>query len=166
MKFNWFTNPFWKLALVSSWQFGAIKELVPKHTDNTLVPIDEKFIMGGSGIPYGTLLRGYQDNTVGPYNNYPMGGRAMIKYMTELRVPFSENPTVYGLIFAELGNNWLYLTDMDPFDLKRSAGFGIRMFMPMIGMLGFDLGYGFDNIEYTQRDPEGWRFHVLFGMPF
>jgi len=40
------------------------------------------------------------------------------------------------------------------------------MFMPMIGMLGFDLGYGFDNIEYTQRDPEGWRFHVLFGMPF
>ena len=166
LKFNWFTNPFWKLALVSSWQFGAIKELVPKHTDNTLVPIDEKFIMGGSGIPYGTLLRGYQDNTVGPYNNYPMGGRAMIKYMTELRVPFSENPTVYGLIFAELGNNWLYLTDMDPFDLKRSAGFGIRMFMPMIGMLGFDLGYGFDNIEYTQRDPEGWRFHVLFGMPF
>ena len=121
--------------------------------------------MGGSGIPYGTLLRGYQDNSVGPYKRYPIGGRVMMKYVTELRFPFSENPTVYGLIFAEMGNNWLNFGETDPFDLKRSAGFGIRMFMPMLGMLGFDMGYGFDDIHLTEKNPEGWRFHVLFGMP-
>ena len=63
--------------------------------------------MGGSGIPYGTLLRGYQDNTVGPYGRYPLGGRVMMKFFSELRFPFSDNPTVFGLIFAEMGNNWL-----------------------------------------------------------
>tara|TARA_Y100000590_G_scaffold470581_1_gene666557 strand:- start:4816 stop:7194 length:2379 start_codon:yes stop_codon:yes gene_type:complete len=165
LKFDWFTNPFWKAALVSSWQFGAIKDLPPRHTENTIIPIDEKFIMGGSGIPYGTLLRGYQDNTVGPYNRYPLGGRVMMKYLAEIRFPFSENPTVYGLLFAEMGNNWLNFKETDPFDLKRSAGFGIRMFMPMLGMLGFDMGYGFDDISFTEKSPEGWRFHVLFGMP-
>ncbi len=164
-KFDWFTNPFWKAALVSSWQFGAIKDLPPRHTDDTIIPIDEKFIMGGSGIPYGTMLRGYQDNTVGPYRRYPLGGRVMMKYLTELRFPFSDNPTVYGLLFAEMGNNWLSFAEADPFDLKRSAGFGIRMFMPMLGMLGFDMGYGFDDIPFTEKSPEGWRFHVLFGMP-
>ena len=164
-KFDWYTNPFWKAAIVSSWQFGAIKELNSRHTENTIIPIDEKFIMGGSGIPYGTLLRGYQDNSVGPYKRYPIGGRVMMKYVTELRFPFSDNPTVYGLIFAEMGNNWLNFGETDPFDLKRSAGFGIRMFMPMLGMLGFDMGYGFDDIHLTEKNPEGWRFHVLFGMP-
>ena len=166
LKFDWFTNPFWKAAIVSSWQIGAIRELNSRHTETTIIPIDEKFIMGGSGIPYGTLLRGYQDNTVGPYKRYPIGGRVMMKYLTELRIPFSDNPTVYGLIFAEMGNNWLNFGETDPFDLKRSAGFGIRMFMPMLGMLGFDMGYGFDDIPMTEKSPEGWRFHVLFGMPF
>ena len=165
VKLEWFTNPVWKSALVSSWQFGAIKDLRPRHTENTIIPIDEKFIMGGSGIPYGTLLRGYQDNTVGPYGRYPLGGRVMMKFFSELRFPFSDNPTVYGLIFAEMGNNWLSFSDTDPFDLKRSAGLGVRMFMPMLGMLGFDLGYGFDDVEFTDKNPEGWRFHVLFGMP-
>ena len=89
----------------------------------------------------------------------------MMKFFSELRFPFSDNPTVYGLIFGEMGNNWLSFSDTDPFDLKRSAGLGVRMFMPMLGMLGFDLGYGFDDVEFTDKNPEGWRFHVLFGMP-
>ena len=72
---------------------------------------------------------------------------------------------VTGACFAEMGNNWLSFSDTAPFDLKRSAGLGVRMFMPMLGMLGFDLGYGFDDVEFTDKNPEGWRFHVLFGMP-
>ena len=56
LKFDWYTNPFWKAAIVSSWQFGAIKELNSRHTENTIIPIDEKFIMGGSGIPYLSLI--------------------------------------------------------------------------------------------------------------
>jgi outer membrane protein insertion porin family len=168
-KFDWFTPVVWKFVLMSSWQMGAIKNLVADESDISVVPWDDLFIMGGSGIPYGTMLRGYLDNTVGPYNlsrQYPRGGRVMMKYVSELRVSLSENPTVYGLIFGEMGNAWKDFSDTDPFDMKRSAGFGIRMFMPMLGMLGFDLGYGFDDVKATSKSPEGWRFHILFGMPF
>jgi outer membrane protein insertion porin family len=93
----------------------------------------------------------------------------MVKFGTEFRVPFAENPVVYGLIFAEMGNVWsstdlmerLSLPRSGPFDMKRSAGAGIRFFMPMIGMLGFDIGYGFD------RFPEpGWKTTLTFGQQF
>ena len=93
----------------------------------------------------------------------------MVKFGTEFRVPFAENPVVYGLIFAEMGNVWsstdlmerLSLPRSGPFDMKRSAGAGIRFFMPMIGMLGFDIGYGFDRI------PEpGWKTTLTFGQQF
>ncbi|MFQ6615381.1 MAG: outer membrane protein assembly factor BamA [Fidelibacterota bacterium] len=168
LKFDWFTPGFWKTALMSSLQLGAIKKLPFGIDQPAIVPLQDRFIMGGSGIPYGILLRGYRDNTVGPINNdlRPIGGNVMLKYMVEFRVPFSENPTVYGLVFAEMGNVWRDFSETDPFDLKRSAGAGVRMFMPMLGMLGFDLGYGFDDVPATEASPEGWNFHVLFGMPF
>ncbi|MFQ6674472.1 MAG: BamA/TamA family outer membrane protein, partial [Fidelibacterota bacterium] len=151
---------------MSSLQMGAIKKLSTGNGQTSIIPIDDKFIMGGSGIPFGILLRGYQDNTVGPYISRPLGGNVMLKYMMEFRIPFSENPTVYGIAFAEMGNVWRNFSETDPFDLKRSAGVGIRMFMPMLGMLGFDLGYGFDDVPATEKSPEGWNFHILFGMPF
>lgn len=169
LKFDWFTPVVWKFVLVSSWQMGAINNLAADESDVSVVPWDDLFIMGGSGIPYGTMLRGYLDNTVGPYNlsrQYPRGGKVMMKYVSELRVSLSENPTVYGVIFGEMGNVWRDFSEADPFEMKKSAGFGIRMFMPMLGMLGFDLGYGFDDVQATERSPEGWRFHILFGMPF
>ena len=165
-KFDWYAPAFWKFVLTSSLQFGAIKEISTDGVERSIVPVDDRFIMGGSGIPYGTMLRGYVDNTVGPYNGRPLGGRVMMKYSTEFRMRFSENPTVYGLAFAEMGNVWQDFSETDIFDLKRSVGVGIRMFMPMVGMLGFDMGYGFDDIPATSESPEGWRFHVLFGMPF
>lgn len=164
MKFDWYAPVFWKFVLLNSFQMGAIKTLPSPR--GSIIPIDERFIMGGSGIPYGTLLRGYLDNTVGPYDGRPLGGNVLLKAMVELRFPISENPTVYALGFAEAGNVWRDITETDPFDLKRSMGFGVRMFMPMLGMLGFDLGYGFDDVLATPESPEGWRFHILFGMPF
>lgn len=164
VKFDWYAPMFWKFALLNSLQLGAMKKLPSKN--GSIIPIDERFLMGGTGIPYGTLLRGYVDNTVGPYIGRPEGGNVLLKAMLELRFPFSENPTVYGLVFAEMGNVWRDFSETDPFDLKRSAGFGVRMFMPMLGMLGFDLGYGFDDVPATPKSPEGWRFHILFGMPF
>ena len=165
-KFDWYAPAFWKFVFTSSLQFGAIKEIPTDGVERSIIPVDDRFIMGGSGIPYGTMLRGYVDNTVGPYNGRPLGGRVMMKYSTEFRMRFSENPTVYGLAFAEMGNVWQDFSETDIFDLKRSVGVGIRMFMPMVGMLGFDMGYGFDDIPATSESPEGWRFHVLFGMPF
>ena len=87
----------------------------------------------------------------------------MVKFGTEFRVPFSQNPVVYGLLFAEMGNVWssydlmenLDLPRSGPFDLKRSVGAGVKVFMPMIGMLGFDIGYGFDRVENGELKPLG-----------
>ena len=172
LNLEWYTPTFWKFVLMNSMKIGVVKEL-PAAKDGTLsfIPWNDRFIMGGNGIPYGNPLRGYDDNRVGPLTSSlsPIGGNTMVKFGTEFRVPFAENPVVYGLIFAEMGNVWsstdlmerLSLPRSGPFDMKRSAGAGIRFFMPMIGMLGFDIGYGFD------RFPEpGWKTTLTFGQQF
>ena len=172
LNLEWYTPTFWKFVLMNSMKIGVVKEL-PAAKDGTLsfIPWNDRFIMGGNGIPYGNPLRGYDDNRVGPLTSSlsPIGGNTMVKFGTEFRVPFAENPVVYGLIFAEMGNVWsstdlmerLSLPRSGPFDMKRSAGAGIRFFMPMIGMLGFDIGYGFDRI------PEpGWKTTLTFGQQF
>jgi outer membrane protein insertion porin family len=124
-------------------------------------------MMGGSGIPYGEMLRGYDDNSVGPFGYYNRGGTITLKYSLEFRLSLSENPTIYALTFAEAGNVWADFETVDPFDLKRSVGVGIRLFMPMLGMLGYDMGYGFDNTSIEpDAGPHGWDYHLIFGMPF
>jgi len=172
LNLEWYTPTFWKFVLMNSMKIGVVKEL-PAAKDGTLsyIPWNDRFIMGGNGIPYGNPLRGYDDNRVGPLTSTgsPIGGNTMVKFGTEFRVPFAENPVVYGLIFAEMGNVWsstdmmerLSLPRSGPFDMKRSAGAGIRFFMPMIGMLGFDIGYGFDRIP----EPE-WKTTLTFGNQF
>ena len=94
----------------------------------------------------------------------------MLKYSLEFRFSISVNPTIYALSFFEMGNVWLDMEDVDPFDLKRSAGIGIRVFIPMLGMLGYDIGYGFDYTDYDEiynsTEPHGWEYHLIFGMPF
>tara|TARA_B100000131_G_C17918665_1_gene533449 strand:- start:428 stop:817 length:390 start_codon:yes stop_codon:yes gene_type:complete len=129
--------------------------------------------MGGTGIPYGEMLRGYEENRIGPFGiGNTRGGNVMIKYSIELRLSLSENPTIYALSFFDMGNIWSELNLIDPFDLKRSAGMGIRVFIPMLGMLGYDVGYGFDTTQYDtyinngDTKPHGWEYHLIFGMPF
>ena len=91
----------------------------------------------------------------------------MLKYSMEFRLSLSENPTIYALSFFDMGNVWSDFTVVDPFDLKRSAGVGVRVFIPMLGMLGYDIGYGFDSTQYDGgTDPHGWEYHLIFGMPF
>ena len=93
--------------------------------------------------------------------------------MTEFRVPISQNPVIYGLMFAEMGNVWNTVNMSESFDipregaftLKRSAGIGIRFYMPMMGVLGFDMGYGFDVID-NSGDPPGWNYTIIFGNVF
>ncbi len=172
---EWYTPTFWKFVLMSSFKIGVIRPLPSSGDEHSIVPYDEKFIMGGNGIPYGNMLRGYPDNSIGPLTSdgRPLGGNSMLKFTTEFRIPFSENPVVYGLVFAEMGNVWdsttmtepLYLPRNGPLSLKRTAGIGIRFFMPMIGMLGFDMGYGFDDIT-GDGQPEGWNYTITFGQPF
>jgi outer membrane protein insertion porin family len=172
---EWYTPTFWKFVLMSSFKIGAIQPLPPQRGEHSVIPFDERFIMGGNGIPYGNMLRGYPDNSLGPQtrSGNPVGGNAMLKFTTEFRFPFSENPVVYGLVFAEMGNVWsrldqtepFYLSRSGPLNLKRSAGVGIRFFMPMIGMLGFDVGYGFDSLAPDGK-PQGWTYTITFGQPF
>lgn len=169
---DYYLPTIWKLVLFNHVEFGLIKKI----RKNSIIPPDERFIMGGAGMIYGVALRGYGDNDVGPlaysstYGNYSYGGETILKYTLEYRVPIASNPTIYGLVFAEAGNNWKTLKTTDPFNLKRSAGFGIRFYMPAIGMIGVDLGYGFDDIDIEGTTgygkPEGWKTHFIFGMSY
>ncbi|MCH7496736.1 MAG: outer membrane protein assembly factor BamA [Candidatus Marinimicrobia bacterium] len=169
---KWYVPATQKLVFHQSLKLGAIKQ-VTSRGDRSILPPDERFYMGGTGIPFGEMLRGYQDNTVGPYLDRPLGGTVMLKYSAELRLSLSNSPTVYALAFVDMGNTWLDFGSVDPFLLKRSAGVGVRIFMPMLGLLGLDLGYGFDPVDSDRvrspnRDPgpHGWEFHFIFGAPF
>ena len=176
LNLEWYTPTFWKFVLMNSMKIGIVKELPSQDGSSSYIPYYDRFIMGGNGIPYGNPLRGYDDNRVGPvtYSGNPIGGNALIKFGTEFRVPFAENPVVYGLIFAEMGNVWssgdlmerLSLPRSGPLDLKRSVGAGIRFFMPMIGMLGFDIGYGFDRVGQSGELNPAWKTTLTFGQQF
>ena len=175
LNLEWYTPTFWKFVLMSSLKLGAINMLPSMDDERSVIPFSERFIMGGNGLMYGNPLRGYEDYRVGPMTSRgnPVGGNALAKVAMEFRVPFSENPVVYGLIFAEMGNVWaetslqekFSLPRVGPFDLKRSTGVGIRFFMPMIGMLGFDLGYGFDDLD-GDGEPEGWKTTLTIGQQY
>ncbi len=173
LNLEWYTPTFWKFVLMSSVKMGMIKPLTTFKNELTLIPYDEKFYMGGNGIPYGNMLRGYPEQSIGPVSSSgrSIGGNSMFKYTTEFRFPFSENPVVYGMLFAEAGAVWedtrlmepLGFRRRNPLELKRSLGVGIRFFMPMIGMLGFDMGYGFDDITGDGK-PQGWEYTIIFGQ--
>ncbi len=164
-----------KFVLVNSFDAGIIGKITSKDNERSIIPYDERFIMGGNGIPYGNMLRGYDDNAIGPISSSgsPIGGNSMLKFTTELRFALSENPVIYALAFAEMGNVWtnkdmtepFHLMRTGPLNLKRAAGVGIRFFMPMIGLLGFDIGYGFDDIT-GDGEPQGWKTTITFGQQF
>ena len=127
--------------------------------------------MGGTGLGYinTTPLRGYDDQSVGPRSPFgdPLGGKAMAKQTLELRWALSVNPIpIYLLTFAEAGNVYASFAKADFFDLKRSAGFGARLQIMPIGLIGFDYGYGFDDVLPRDGRPDGWRFHFVFGRGF
>ena len=157
---EWFSPFFLNFILFNSLQVGYI-EGFGKDTEN--IPFLEFFFMGGEGLSRSIPLRGYDDPLSGQFTQ--SGGKVMFKYSTELRFPISPNPTIFGLAFAEAGNTWLGLSQTDIFDLRRSVGVGVRLFMPMLGIIGFDYAYGFDFIN-----PDGskgaWKPHFVFGRSF
>ena len=175
LNLDWFSPTFSKFVLFSSLKVGVIKTLNVDSNTQSFIPFDERFIMGGNGIPYGNALRGYPDNSIGPTtaSGQAVGGNAMAKIATELRFPLSENPVIYFMTFAEMGNVWntsnmsepFYLKRYGPLSMQKSAGAGIRFFMPGIGLLGFDMGYGFDDIT-GDGNPNGWEYTITFGQTY
>lgn len=130
----------------------------------------ERYYMGGSGLSgFQNFvareiigLRGYQDNSLSSSQGDPICAR----YTMELRYPISLNPqaTIFILGFAEAGNTWAKYKDFNPFQVKRSAGFGLRVFLPMFGLLGLDYGWGFDNIPGNASSGNGkGQFHFTLG---
>jgi outer membrane protein insertion porin family len=166
---DWYTRLFGleKIALATS---GLIGYLDPLDADHNIPPI-EFFYMGGTGVGYvsTTQLRGYDDRSIGPRDRYgqPTGGRAMVKYTVELRYSVALNPIpIYLLTFAEAGNVYLDFSRADLFDLKRGYGFGARLLINPLGMVGFDYAFGADDVYPYNGRAEGWRFHFQFGKGF
>ncbi len=162
---NVFKSILEKLVLSQEFKIGSLNSIKVSESQRSVIPISARYFMGGSGMSYGEMLRGYRENSIGPYDFRPRGGNLMLKYSLELRWSFSNEPTVYGFIFADMGNVWSDYDIIKLTDLKRSAGIGIRLFMPMLGTLGYDIGYGFDDTIFGPGQPHGWEHHFIFGMP-
>ncbi len=132
----------------------------------------ERFYMGGDGLSGFSFdgreiiaLRGYENNSITPRGPQGyVGGSVYNKFTLELRFPVSLNPsaTIYALGFLEGGNNWYTIKEFNPYSLKRSAGLGVRFFLPMFGLLGLDYGWGFDNYPGVQKG----QFHFTIGQQF
>ena len=131
----------------------------------------ETYYMGGdgmSGYSYGYAtetigLRGYDNGNLTPYG---YEGYAYDRFTLELRYPFMlGNTTIYGLTFVEGGNAWNDTKKFNPFDMKRSAGIGVRIFLPMVGLMGIDWAYGFDKYFLGQQQGGG-QFHFILGQEF
>ena len=129
----------------------------------------ETYYMGGDGMSgYSTSyaeetigLRGYENGSLTPYYQE---GYAYDRFTLELRYPFMlGNTTIYGLTFLEAGNAWNETKNFNPFDMKRSAGVGVRIFLPMVGLMGIDWAYGFDKVFGTKG---GSQFHFILGQEF
>ena len=156
-----------KLILMSRVMFSYLGH----YNENARSPY-ETFIMGGDGMSsytsYGSdyiAMRGYTSGSLTPYDSKIGSNMGYLydKFTMELRYPLSleQSATIYALTFVEAGNCFNKISDYNPFDLKRTAGIGVRIFLPMFGMMGIDWGYGFDKVNGTVS---GSQFHFVLGQ--
>ena len=158
-----------KLVLMTRAEFGYLG-----HYNKYAKSPFESFYMGGDGMSsyssYSTdyiSMRGYEAGSLTPYDAVTGRNLGYVynKYTLELRYPISleQNATIWVLGFAEAGNCWADIKDFNPFDLKRSLGVGVRIFLPMFGLMGIDWGYGFDPINGS-NSMSGSNFHFILGQ--
>jgi len=154
---RWYRPVFWKTAIL----FRARGGVVDGYKNPNAVPVYERFYPGGTGEDG---VRGYDDRSLGPKDpatGYNLGGRQLLILTTEYRLKF--NPSAYGLLFGDAGNTWETRRDVKLKDLYRGAGLGVRIEVPMLGILGFDYAYGFDRLNGRIR---GWTPHFQIGSIF
>ncbi|WP_430427741.1 BamA/OMP85 family outer membrane protein [Maribacter litoralis] len=176
-KGDWYTTLVDKLVLRSNAEFGFLGNYNSAVGD---VPF-ERFYVGGDGLGNFTLdgrdvvqLRGYENQSITPYSDGATSADGALiynKFSLELRYPLTLKPSasIYGLAFLEGGNAFNNFQEFNPFELKRSAGVGLRIFMPAFGLLGIDFGYGFDeDLVPTSagQGPSGWQTHFIIGQQF
>ncbi|MFD0965132.1 outer membrane protein assembly factor BamA [Pseudofulvibacter geojedonensis] len=163
---DWYNTLYKKLVLRSNMQFGFLGAY---NNDRGIIPF-ERFFVGGDGLGAFSLdgreavgLRGYPNQSLSSTD----GGTIFNKFSLELRHPITMNPSasIFALAFMEGGNSYNTFSDYNPFDIYRSAGAGIRIFMPAFGLLGIDFGYGFDTLP-GQPKRNGWETHFILGQQF
>ena len=183
---KWMFDASWFQTAVGKFVLNARAHMGFLGSYNSRTPIGpfERFVLGGSGLAgQGQFalaqdiigLRGYPDrqvltldnNRTASGNETRQGGVVYSKYVAEVRYPVSLNPsaTIFVLGFVEAGNNWASYKQYNPFDLRRSAGAGARIFMPAFGLIGIDYGWGFDAIPGIQKAGTG-QFHFTIGQQF
>lgn len=154
----------WTLVLMTRADFGLLG-----YYNKYLKTPFETFYVGGDGMTGGYTyatetigMRGYENGQFTPWGKE---GYAYGRFTFELHFPFMLSPTttIYGIAFAEAGNSWTNVKDFSPFDLKRSAGVGARIYLPMVGFMGIDWAYGFDTVYGTKG---GSHFHFILGQEF
>ena len=167
---EWYTALVGKLVLKTQAKIG----ILGRWTDKTPLTPFERFDLGGDGLNNQSTglqgrdiisLRGYDQSEI--MSPYPYGAGVFNKYTVELRYPISLNPssTIFLTAFAQGGNAWQRVQDFNPFDVRRSAGMGLRVFLPMFGTLGFDYGIGFDKPGVTGRKLSNYaRFNIVLGF--
>ncbi len=178
---EWFTQIYDKLVLRTNAEYGFLGA----YNNSRGIPPFERFFLGGDGLGAFSMdgreniqLRGYPNNRVTPIDrdrttqntNSGLGADGATiynKYSLELRYPITLKPSasIYALTFIEGGATFDDFRNFNPFQLNRSAGAGIRIFMPAFGLLGIDFGYGFDPIPGSEG-PNGWETHFIIGQQF
>ena len=167
-KATWFSPFTEKLILATKTEFGFLGG----YNDQLGISPFERFYVGGDGLSgMGYMndgrelvaLRGYSNNSLSPQT----GATIYNKYTAEIRYALSLNPTstMYALAFLEAGNAWEDFDNFNPFGIKRSVGIGIKIMLPMIGMMGLDYGWGLDEI-IGNPDANGGQFHFSIGQNF
>lgn len=164
---SWYTRLIDKLILRTHAEFGFLGAYNPERG---IIPF-ERYYLGGDGLSQYALdgretiaLRGYENQSLSSQD----GSTVYNKFSLELRYPITLKPSasIFALTFLEAGNGYNNFREFNPFNSKRSAGLGIRIFMPAFGLLGIDFGYGFDSNLPNDLSPHGWETHFIIGQQF
>ena len=170
LKFSgtWYTKIVDKLVLKTQTDFGFLGTYNSERGD---IPF-ERFYVGGDGMANNFALDGREVVALRGYPNQGLSSRdgstVYNKFTLELRYPITLKPSasIYALSFLESGRGYQGFRNFNPFNANRSAGAGVRIFMPAFGLLGIDFAYGFDNVDLTQSTPNGWETHFIIGQQF
>tara|TARA_A100001011_G_scaffold6685_1_gene7645 strand:- start:534 stop:3074 length:2541 start_codon:yes stop_codon:yes gene_type:complete len=164
---EWYTSIIGKLVFKAQTDFGFIGAY---NQDRGSIPF-ERFYLGGDGMQMFAMdgretiaLRGYQNQSLSSRD----GSLLYNKFTFEMRYPITLKPSasIFALSFLESGNGYDSFRDFNPFNSKRSAGMGVRIFMPAFGLLGIDFGYGFDSSNLSNDLANGWETHFIIGQQF
>ncbi|KQC34489.1 membrane protein [Nonlabens sp. YIK11] len=166
---TWYTQIYDKLIMQTKSEFGFLGAY---NNDRGLVPF-ERFFVGGDGLGAFSLdgrdiirMRGYDNSAL---TTSADGDTVYNKFSLEMRYPITleQAASIYVLTFAEAAGSYDTFRSYNPFDVERSAGAGLRVFMPAFGLLGIDFGYGFDPAPISNStDPSGWNVHFIIGQQF